>query len=130
MPGPLTLNLFWTRVHVHPRHEHRVRRFLTLFRRDGRKFVVSLLVFVVFLPTAALTIAAAAGVPVDAAGEWGERYALCWYLLVLGVILAIWPFATPLTARLFGMRTSIVLVRVAAVVFGVVGLARLAALLM
>lgn len=130
VPGPLTLNLFWTEVHVHPRHEHRVRRFLALFRRDGRKFVISMLGFVVFLPTAALTIASAAGVPVGAAGEWGEKYALAWYLIVLGGILAVWPFATPLTTRLFGMRTSIVLVRVAALVFGVLGLARLAALLM
>lgn len=129
VPGPLTLNLFWTEVHVHPRHEHRVRRFLALFRRDGRKFVISMLVFVVFLPTAALTVASAAGVPVEASGEWGERYALGWYLIVLGVILAVWPFATPLTTRFFGMRTSIVLVRVAAVVFGVAGLARLVVLM-
>jgi len=111
VPGPLTLNLFWTDVHVHPRHEHCVRQYLALFRRDGRKFVISMLVFIVLLPAAALTVASAAGVPGEAAGEWGEKYGLSWYLIVLGVILAVWPFATPLTTRLFGMRTSIVLVR-------------------
>lgn len=130
VPGQLALNLFWTEVHVHPRHEHHVRRWFALFRRDGRKFVISMLVFVVFLPTAALTVASAAGVPVEAAGEWGEKYALGPYLIVFGTIIAVWPFATPLTTRLFGMRASIVLVRVAALVIGVWGLARLVVLVM
>lgn len=111
VPGPLTLNLFWVDVAVHPRHERRVRRFLALYRRDGRKFSVSLLVLTFLLPVAAVTVSTAAGIPVETSGRWGEEHALGPYLIVTGSIVTIWPFATGLTNYLIGMRASILLVR-------------------
>jgi len=84
---------------VLPEYEEKLRKFVQLGHRFGLAFLTSMLVLTLAVPIAALT----------------RRYVLAGTLVAAeGVLLIIFPFATPETVRSLGIGPSITLVRVVA----------------
>lgn len=98
---------------VHPEHEARARDFVGTAYRESGRFVVAMLFlpFLLFVPAAA-----ASGLSGAARGfeYWVAIFGGA-VLILLGVFMIRYPFATPQTERLLGLKYSIWLVRVAAV---------------
>lgn len=81
---------------VLPEHEPELRRFISRLERFGLLFALSVLSISI-----AMAFAAALG-----------QYALIpWLVALTGVLLIVFPFATPETVSLMGFRTSIIVVR-------------------
>lgn len=119
IPDQLARNRIWIELHVHPRHERSVRRFLARYRRDGRRFLF-LMIASILLPVALLTLGHLLGLPAAARNRWAELL-LGPYMTTLGGIVTLYPFATPLTVRFLGLRGAMSLVRgmgLALVAFG------------
>ena len=93
-------------VAVHPEHEAELSRFLAYQRRYARLFLLLVLLGVV-----ALLIFAALG------WEAGATSVIAYY----GVLFIVFPFATPTTVEMIGMKSSVRLVRVAGFVLLVAG---------
>ena len=84
---------------VLPEYEEKLRKFVQLGHRFGLAFLTSMVVLTLAIPIAALT----------------RRYVLAGTLVAAeGVLLIIFPFATPETVRSLGIGASITLVRVVA----------------
>lgn len=115
VPDAVALNRFWARVPVHPRHERPVRRFLARYRRDGRRFVLSMVAMVVAV-FAFYAAVHAVEMPGAVRERWKEMFLGPW-LTGMGVVFLLFPFATGLTNRLLGIRHTVLLVRGAGLAF-------------
>lgn len=120
VPDAIALNRFWVRVPVHPRHERPVRRFLARYRRDGRRFVLSM-VGMVLAVFAFYSVVHAVDVSEAVRDRWREAFLGPW-MTGMGAVLVLFPFATGLTNRLIGIRHAVLLVRVAGFAFAAFGL--------
>ncbi|MFW6192876.1 MAG: hypothetical protein ACOC83_05275, partial [Gemmatimonadota bacterium] len=109
IPDQIALNRFWVRLPVHPRHERPLRRFAARFRRDGRRFVVSMIALIVVAFAFFLVLHAVEGSSA-VRDRWADAFVGPW-MAALGVVLLLFPFATPLTTALIGIRHTVVLVR-------------------
>ena len=107
MPDRLAMHPKPTTFYVLPEYEQRLRRFIRHLERFGLKFLLSILILVMALPIAAVM----------------RRYPLLGVVVVLmGIDLVVFPFATPETVKLLGFGSSIVLVRAIGFVAIVIGL--------
>jgi hypothetical protein len=84
---------------VLPEYEERLRQFVRLGQRFGLAFLTSMLVLTLAIPIAAVT----------------RRYVLAGTLVASeGILMIVFPFATPETVNRLGFGASITLVRVVA----------------
>lgn len=125
VPDQIALNRLWVELGAHPRHERPLRRFLARYRRDGRRFVLAALASIL-VPIAFYTALHLVEPPAPVRERWSGLF-LGVYLTGLGSLFFLCPFVTSLTNRLLGVRTSILVVRGAGVVFAGFGIYYLAA---
>ena len=93
-------------LHVLPEHEEALREFVERARRFGRPFLLSVLAF---------TLGMVAAVVLGSLDVWSSPVTagIAGTLLsLLGLLLVIFPFATPETVQAFGVCRSILIVRV------------------
>lgn len=115
VPDQLALSRTRVELHAHSRHVRLLRRYLARFRRDGRRFALAVL-GMILVPIAFYALLHAAAPSEAVRARWEELF-LGPYLMAVGATFAAFPFATPLTNRLFGIRTSIRIVRAAGLLF-------------
>ena len=102
---------------VHAEHEDALRRFAALANRNGRRFIlgtVGVAVAMLLVPIGAVAFGLAPSLGRIATGSGTT---------LLGVMIVVWPFATPETVGMMGIERSVRLVRVVGVVFTLAGLA-------
>lgn len=107
VPDRLTVSVREQTLTVHPEHEELMRSYAARLRAHGRRFLILVGLLGGLAPvlgTLLLVVQLAAGLAVIGSA-----------VVALGVVLFVYPFATPETIRLTGAQTARILVRGAAV---------------
>lgn len=119
IPQGARLRRDWLALTVHGRHEEKLRRFCARLRRDAGRFAVAM--FGLFLLSIACVVVIEAGMASDATRALLDGLLAGGTLLGLGLLLFAFPFATPTTVEGLGVRTSIRVVRVIALILSTLG---------
>jgi len=90
---------------VHPEHEAELRAFAEQARRYGGRFLLLSLLFGLFIPMSGVFAGIIWTSDALIAGIVGLS------IIVLGVVMYVYPFATPETVQMLGVRTSKQVVR-------------------
>ncbi len=93
---------------VHPEHESELRAFNKEVQAHGKRFLTLSLFFGVVLPMIGL-----GGLPFVSGAVVSSVIGLS--TLALGVVLYLYPFATPETVEMLGVKKSVRLVRILAI---------------
>lgn len=119
IPQGVRLRRDWEELTVHERHENQVRRFSARFRRDAGRFAFAF--FGLLVLSLACVVVIETGMASGATRALLDDFLTGGTLLGMGLIFFVFPFATPTTVEGIGVRTSIRLGRVVALIFSIVG---------